>query len=160
MVGVLTGPAGGDEEVLAVVVELNVLTVLLALSAVLQGVRSRSHTLLLRILAVVKLPPLLRSRRRRLGHILTFAIPQPQPRRPIPPRLHLPILRRRVDDGTIRRNRHAVLAFEVQTLVRATPLLAAGLWGVGGVREVSTESVDVGIHGGGCWSLRWDVGVW
>lgn len=160
MVGVLAGRAGGDEEVWAVVVELNVLTVLLALSAVLQGVRSRSHTLLLQILAVVNLQPLLRSRRRRLGHIPTVTIPQPQPRRPTPPRLHLLIFRRRVDDRTIWRNRHAVLAVEVQTLVRATPLLAAGLWGVGGVREVGTESVDVGIHGGGCWSLRWGVGVW
>lgn len=145
---VLAGWAGRDDEVLAVVV-LDVLVHLLTkrLAVLVQGEGRRSQPLLRSYVV----PPRLRARRRRLGCGLAIVVVNGQGGG-VPPRLHFHVLRRRVDNGTVRRDRDAVVPVEVQAVVGAAPLVGVGLRRVGGVGEGGAEGVDVGVRhrdGGG-----------
>lgn len=157
----LAGWTGRNDEVLTVVL-VDVLLLLLLLkerlAVLVQGEGRRSPDPLLRSHT---LQACRRSRRRRLGvGSLAVAVGGGQGGG-VPPRLHFPVLRRRVDDGTVWGDWDAVLAVEVQAVVGTAPLVGVVGWWVGGVVEGGAEGVDVRIRhrGGGRWRVDWDA-VW
>lgn len=120
----VAGRAGGHEEKGLAGFEVWTFLASEVVILILRRVGNRSQAPLRSVVAVRACR---QSRRRGLGGGLAV---HEQCR--VPPRLHFPVLRRRVDDGRVWRDGDAVLMVEVQAVVRAAPLVGAvGRWAGG-----------------------------